>query len=285
MTAAARAYGRVFNQFAGDYDRHRPVYPNKLIDRVCELAGLAPGDCVLELGCGSGQLTRALVARGLNVTALDPGERMIELAAGNVNARTELINARFEDAALQDRLFRAVFSAAAFHWIDPDVSWVKAAETLHPGGTLALIQYCGLIEDDTRAAHESLMSALRKTAPEAAAQWPRARDLATITTGVERRGTNISEAWSWLGGYDLSRASARDLFDGVQAAYAPTVMEHTAAQLTAAFRTTAIHHRLSAAQQAAFEREVNAVAARFGPLVRSSTVAVAVTARRAQANV
>ena len=38
-----RSYGRVFNEIADAYDRHRPAYPDALIDRACEVAGLAPG--------------------------------------------------------------------------------------------------------------------------------------------------------------------------------------------------------------------------------------------------
>ena len=277
----AREHGRVFDRIAVEYDRHRPAYPAELVDHACATAGLAAGDPVLEVGCGTGQLTRALVDRGLEVTALDPGERLLELAARNLGqGGLQFVRARFEDAALPEAQFHAVFSASAWHWIDPDVSWAKAAEMLRPGGTLALIQYCGLIEEDTKAAHEAFAAALTKVAPDLAAAWPPARELASIAAGVAERRDNVSDLWGWLGGYDLRRAAASERFGDVQVAYAPTVMEHTAAELNATLRTMSMHHRLTPEQQAALEREVTAVAARFGPLVRSSAVAVAVTARR-----
>ena len=76
----ARSHGRVFNEIADEYDRNRPVYPDALIDRACEVAAVGEGDRVLEIGCGTGQLTRSLLARGLRVTALEPGDRLIGLA-------------------------------------------------------------------------------------------------------------------------------------------------------------------------------------------------------------
>ena len=73
-----RSYGRVFDEVAEDYDRHRPTYPDMLVDRACE--GIGPGAAVLEIGCGTGQLTRSLLARGLRVTAVEPGEQLIRIA-------------------------------------------------------------------------------------------------------------------------------------------------------------------------------------------------------------
>jgi predicted TPR repeat methyltransferase len=71
------SYGSVFDEVAEDYDRHRPTYPDVLLDRACEAAGIGPGAAVLEIGCGTGQLTRSLLARGLRVTAVEPGQQLI----------------------------------------------------------------------------------------------------------------------------------------------------------------------------------------------------------------
>ena len=48
------------------------------------MGGLGPGAPVLEIGCGTGQLTRSLLARGLRVTAVEPGERLIARARDQV---------------------------------------------------------------------------------------------------------------------------------------------------------------------------------------------------------
>ena len=65
----ARSYGKAFNEVAVEYDRNRPAYPDALVDQACKVAHIGEGDRVLEVGCGTGQLTRALLERGLRVTA------------------------------------------------------------------------------------------------------------------------------------------------------------------------------------------------------------------------
>jgi ubiquinone/menaquinone biosynthesis C-methylase UbiE len=280
--APARSYGRVFDDVAVEYDRSRPTYPDELVDHACEAAGIASGDRVLEVGCGSGQLTRSLVARELHVTALDPGKELISLAEQNLEGpgQVEFVNARFEDAPLSHSHFRAVFSASAFHWIDPEVSWRKAARVLVPGGTLALIQYCGLREQHSVHDAEAFLSALTRIAPEIAADWPPLMDLATIVAGVEQRAENVSEVWAWIGSHDVARAQARRLFSDVQIAAVPVRIEQTANELNALLRTTSLYHRISADQRQALESENVKISQRLGRPIRSSTVHVVVTARR-----
>ena len=72
--------GEVFDAVAEAYDAVRPGYPESLVDLACTLGGLEAGSRVLEIGCGTGKLTEALVERGLRVDAVDPGPSMIELA-------------------------------------------------------------------------------------------------------------------------------------------------------------------------------------------------------------
>src|SRR5215471_14392556 len=210
----ARRYGKVFDEIAAEYDRRRPAYPDELIDQACRVAGIGSGDHVLEVGCGSGQLTRGLVARGLYITAVEPGKSLLALARKNLEGagQVEFVNAQFEDALLHREQFQAVFSASAFHWVDPKVSWQKAADVLVPSGTLALVQYCGLEEPRSRRDQEAALAAMRKVAPDIAADWPAYRDLDATLAGMEQRCGNVSEAWAWLGSYDVGQAYAGRLF-------------------------------------------------------------------------
>jgi SAM-dependent methyltransferase len=282
QSLSARQYGRVFDKVAAEYDRSRWTYPDKLVDRACEVGEIGSGDRVVEVGCGTGQLTRSLVARGLHVTAVEPGTHLIALAKQKLEGpgEVEFVNAQFEDAGLPAEHFRAVFSASAFHWIDPDVSWQKAARVLLPGGTLALLQHCGLREQHGMRDEEELLSALAKVAPEIAAGWPPSMDLDTIVAGVEQRRENISEVWAWIGSYDVARDHASRLFCDVQFAAVPTVVEHTADELNAVIRTTSFYARLSPDQRQALESEYIAIHERLGRPIRSGTAAILVTARR-----
>jgi SAM-dependent methyltransferase len=278
----ARSYGKVFNEVAVQYDRNRPAYPDALIDQACEVAGIGDGDRVLEIGCGTGQLTRSLLARGLRVTALEPGDQLIGIAEQNLKdaGDVELIHARLEDTQLPRESYEAVFSASAIHWVDPDLGWRKIADALAPGGTLALIQYFGLAEQRSVDDQEALLSALRRHAGEIAATLPTYRDLDCTIAGVQERRRNVADVWAWLGSHDIGRDYAADLFEDVQLATVPTLVEHTADELGALLGTMSFWARLSPAQREAIERENHALGERLGRPIRASTVAVLVTARR-----
>jgi SAM-dependent methyltransferase len=273
--------GAVFDTVAVEYDRRRPTYPNELVERACELGRLASGDRVLEVGCGTGQLTRSLVARGLRVTAVEPGANLIELAGREVRGpgTLEFVNHRLEDAPI-DGGFAAAFSAAAFHWPDPDVSWAKVARSLRPDGLLALMQHCALRHDDIATDDDALLSVMAGAAPEIAAGWPPLRDLDAILSGVEERRENVSEAWAWLAHQPLARPYAGPLFGDVEIAAVPMITEKSADELNALLRTTSLYPRLAPAQREALERGHREVEERVGRRIRAGMVAVLVTARR-----
>jgi SAM-dependent methyltransferase len=280
--AEAGRDGAVFNQVAEEYERHRPAYPDALIDRALEVGGLGPGATVLEIGCGTGQLTRGLLARGLRVTAIEPGERLIARARhtlGNAG-EVEFVNRRFEEASLPHAHYSAAFSASAIHWVDPDVSWRKTADVLVDGGTVALVSYFGLAQPRSAGDLQALRAAMARVAPGLAADWPTYRDLDGTLQGVNQRRGNVSEVWAWLGGYELARGYAAELFDDTQLLALPTLLEHTADALNALLGTMSFWARLSLRQRDALCVEIHALHHRLRRPIRSGTVACLVTARR-----
>jgi SAM-dependent methyltransferase len=137
---------RTFDEDAELYDRVRPRYPAGLYDDLAALTGAHPGSRLLELGCGTGQATVPLAARGYRVTALDAGPRMAEVARRNLaRARAQapaaqVVTSDFESWPLPEEPYDLVLSATAFHWIDPAVRTTKAADALRPGGSLAVVR-------------------------------------------------------------------------------------------------------------------------------------------------
>src|SRR5690242_18924217 len=81
MTGAdRRGLGRLFDEVPELYDRVRPGYPDALFADLFARTGIGSGSPVLEIGCGTGQATRSLVALGCSVTAVEPCEGMSALA-------------------------------------------------------------------------------------------------------------------------------------------------------------------------------------------------------------
>ena len=280
--AHSRSYGTVFNEIAADYDRHRPRYPDALVDQACEVAGIGPGAPVLEIGCGTGQLTRSLLARGLGVTAVEPGDRLLARARDQLRelGEVQFIPARLEDAPLVRAHYPAVFSASAIHWVDLAVSWHIAADALVDGGSLALVSYFGLEDPLSAEDQRALRSALAEVAPDATVGWPTYRDLDGILAGVGARRGNVSEVWPWLGGYELARRYAAPLFEDVQLTAVPALHEHTGEELNGLLGTMSFWSRLSPRQRDALVAKHIVLCQRLGRSIRSSTVACLVTARR-----
>ena len=130
-----------FDEDAERYDRARPGYPAALYDDLAAQAGIGPGCRVLEIGCGTGQATVPLAARGCEIVAVELGHGLAEVARRNLSRfpKVEVVPAAFERWPLPPEPFDVVLSATAFHWIDPAVRVVKSADALKPGGYLATI--------------------------------------------------------------------------------------------------------------------------------------------------
>src|SRR2546423_15615675 len=78
---------RSFESVAAEYERHRPEYPQEALRWAAEQLGLAPGARVLDVGAGTGKLTRGLVALGFEVVAGEPrGAEPAQLRPGAAGA-------------------------------------------------------------------------------------------------------------------------------------------------------------------------------------------------------
>lgn len=123
-----------FSEVAGAYERARPGYPE---DAVRWLAGEPPAD-VVDLGAGTGKLTRSLADLGHRVTAVEPlAEMRAELEAAVPGVR--VLEGSAEAMPLPDASADVVTCAQAFHWFDHTRSLPEIARVLRRGGRLALV--------------------------------------------------------------------------------------------------------------------------------------------------
>jgi SAM-dependent methyltransferase len=129
----------LFGEVADLYDRHRPTYPPALVDDLLAEAAVGEGQRVLEVGAGTGKATELFAARGVGVLAVEPSPDMAAVARRRCAAypAVEIVESDFERLELRDEAFRLLYSAQAWHWIDPDVRYQRARAALAPGGILA----------------------------------------------------------------------------------------------------------------------------------------------------
>ena len=130
----ATSQSRSFGAAAAAYERGRPGYPDAALDWL-----LPPGaHRVLDLGAGTGKLTRSLVARGLDVVAVEPTAGMAEKFR-EVLPGVPLLEGTAEQLPLPDGDVDAVLVAQAWHWVDPATAAPEIARVLRPGGRLGLL--------------------------------------------------------------------------------------------------------------------------------------------------
>jgi SAM-dependent methyltransferase len=161
-----RSHRSLFDRSALDYDAARPGYPEALIAAIAARSGAAEGGRILEIGCGTGQLTRLLAARGYRITAIEIGEELGKLAESNLERFPDVnvIHADFEKWDVEPGAYDVVASAQAFHWIAPNIGYPKAYEALQPNGSLALVW--NLFPGSDAPVYQALADVYRTCAPQ-----------------------------------------------------------------------------------------------------------------------
>ena len=130
-----------FNEVAQLYDKIRPNYPDELFVELINQTKINKDSRLLEIGAGTGQATISLAKRGYNITANELGNQLAEILENNLKnyPNTQVITGAFENRNLPNEHFDLVYSATAFHWLEPEVKFVKPYQLLKPGGYLAII--------------------------------------------------------------------------------------------------------------------------------------------------
>ena len=135
-----RAEGRrLYGRDPSGYDAGRPDYPSGLYDVLEDRCRARADARVLEIGPGTGRVTRRLLALGAKVTAVEPNADIASWLADRLTSPDlQVIVAPFEDAGLPTASFDLAVAATSFHWVQPDPGLVELRRVLRPGAWLAL---------------------------------------------------------------------------------------------------------------------------------------------------
>jgi len=135
---AKEAPADAFGNSAREYELGRPRWPEELIDRVAGELELGSDATVLDLGAGTGKLTRDLVPRFGRVIAVEPDDAMRAVLEEGV-PEAESLAGSAEAIPLPDASVDAVFTAEAFHWYASDESVGEIVRVLRPRGGLVIL--------------------------------------------------------------------------------------------------------------------------------------------------
>jgi SAM-dependent methyltransferase len=140
---------------AEHYDAYRPSYPSAAVAFIRETARLGPQSTVVDLGAGTGLMTRLLAPVGCLI-AVEPVPEMRETLRARV-PEAEIVEGTAERMPLPSASADAVVAAQAFHWFANPRAVREIARVLRPEGVLALVWNQG---DPSDALMKSIDTAL-----------------------------------------------------------------------------------------------------------------------------
>lgn len=151
---------RLFGLDPAVYEAGRPQYPPALYRALETRCGLGAARRILEVGPGTGLVTRRLLATGASVVAVEPNPNLAAYLEEACDGDLRVIESTLEEAELDDDTFDLVVAATSFHWVDQETGLGQVARALRPGGAVAvwwtLFQDPTALDPFSRAAEEFL---------------------------------------------------------------------------------------------------------------------------------
>lgn len=185
----------IFDGLSDDYDRYRPRYDPAAIEDVLARAGAV--SAVLDLGCGTGILTRALRNRRPDalVVGADPGTDMLARAAAASAPGAPWLGCRAEQLPLAPGSLDLLTAAQAAHWFDRPAFYAECARVLRPGGTLAVLYNNRVRGPAIAEAHEALLVEIAPGYSPEYRDFDVAAELRALP--VARNVSERRHAWNW----------------------------------------------------------------------------------------
>jgi SAM-dependent methyltransferase len=264
-TALVREDGRrLFGLDPAVYAAGRPQYPPALYAVLEERCGLGTGTQVLEIGPGTGLVTRRLLQAGASVVAVEPNASLAAYLRDSYPASRNALRveeALFEEAQLGDDAFDLAVAATSFHWVDQQPGLAKLGRVVRPGGCVAV--WWTLFQDPTALDEFSLLAQDVLHAQQFAFEEP---DRPPFQLDSERR---VLELGRWGGFEDLHADVIRT----------PVVLGSE--EVRAMYASVASVLRLARAeQQRVLDRLESLARDRFGGQIERTFVTALYTGRR-----
>ncbi|MHB8532629.1 MAG: class I SAM-dependent methyltransferase [Solirubrobacteraceae bacterium] len=149
---------------AETYDRGRPLYGEEVVEELLRGLELPAGAPALELGAGTGQLSRALLGAGLELRALEPLEATRELL-GRAIGPERVLSGVAERIPLPQDSVRAVFAADSFHWFDERRAMPEIRRVLRPGGSVTILRTIPVLPEDWSGELGRILTEMRPEHP------------------------------------------------------------------------------------------------------------------------
>lgn len=139
MTAESQLVGRhIFGADAAGYASARPHYPESLYAALAAQGALVPGADVFEIGPGTGQASRRLIAADVGSLTLVEPDPVLAGELASLGDPVRVVNAPLEDAGLLANAFDLGVAATSFHWVDAARGLPIVHALLRPGGVWAM---------------------------------------------------------------------------------------------------------------------------------------------------
>jgi ubiquinone/menaquinone biosynthesis C-methylase UbiE len=129
---------QAFSDVAQDYERGRPGYPVELAEWMVDRGLLGPNRVAVDVGAGTGKLTRLLRDTGARVLAVEPLEAM-RSELERVLPSVESIAGSGEETGVESGIADTVTAAMAFHWFATDTALAEIARVLRDGGEFVIV--------------------------------------------------------------------------------------------------------------------------------------------------
>ena len=173
---------QLFGERASGYASFRPTYPAQLFDWL--LSKSPQAQCVLDIGCGSGQASQALAERFVQVIACDSSEQQLREVQPHPGIQLMVTDARRLPLAAQSCDLITV--AQALHWFADPTFFSEVCRVLRPGGFFCawcygLMQINPAVDTLIRQLHGELLKGY----------WPAGR--ATVDNGYRDIHTDFAQ--------------------------------------------------------------------------------------------